>query len=61
MQKEGGFSTIEIIVAILIMSAIALGASMTIFQVIGVTAQSDSRMTTLRQVQNAGFWISSPI
>ena len=40
------------------MSMIALGAMMTIFQVIRVTAQSDSHMTTLQQVQNAGFWIS---
>ena len=57
-HKEGGFITIEILVAIVIMSAIALGATMTIFQVIGVTAQSNSQMTALRQVQNAGFWIS---
>ena len=57
-EDERGFSTIEIIVAILIMSMIALGAGMTIFQVIKVTAQSDSHMTALQQVQNAGFWIS---
>lgn len=57
-EDERGFSTIEIIVAILIMSMIALGAGMTIFQVIRVTAQSDSHMTALQQVQNAGFWIS---
>jgi len=57
-EDERGFNTIEIIVAILIMSMIALGASMTIFQVIRVTAQSDSHMTALQQVQNAGFWIS---
>jgi len=37
---------------------IALGAMMTTFQVIRVTAQSDSYMTALQQVQNAGFWIS---
>ena len=40
------------------MSMIALGAMMTTFQVIKVTAQSDSHMTVLQQVQNAGFWIS---
>jgi len=57
-ENERGFNTIEIIVAILIMSMIALGATMTIFQVINVTAQSDSHMTALQQVQNAGYWIS---
>ena len=57
-EDEHGFSTIEIIVASLIISLIALGAMMTTFQVIRVTAQSDSHMTALQQVQNAGFWIS---
>jgi type II secretory pathway component PulJ len=57
-EDEHGFFTIETIVAILVMSMIALGAIMSIFQVIRLTAQSDSHMTTLQQVQNAGFWIS---
>jgi type II secretory pathway component PulJ len=57
-EDEHGLSTIALIVSILIISMIALGAMMTIFQVIRVTAQSDSHMTALQQVQNAGFWIS---
>ena len=57
-EDEHGLSTIALIVSILIMSMIALGASMTIIQVMRVTAQSDSHMTALQQVQNAGFWIS---
>jgi len=57
-EDEHGLSTIALIVTLLIMSLIALGAMMTIFQVIRVTAQSDSHMTALQQVQNAGFWIS---
>lgn len=56
-QDEHGFNTIEIIVVILIMSLIALGASMTIFQVMRSTQQCDSHMTALRQVQSAGYWI----
>jgi type II secretory pathway component PulJ len=56
-QDERGFNTIEIIVVILIMSLIALGASMTIFQVMRSTKQCDSHMTALRQVQSAGYWI----
>ena len=57
-KDELGLSTIELIVTLLIVSMIALGAMMTTFQVIRVTAQSDSHMTALQQVQNAGFWIS---
>ncbi len=57
-EDEHGLSTIELIVSLLIMSMIGLGAMMTIFQVIRITAQSDSRMTARQQVQNTGFWIS---
>ena len=55
---QHGFSTAELIVTILIMSMIALGATMTTFQVIKVSAQSDSHMTAATNVQSAGFWIS---
>ena len=37
---------------------IAGAAIMTIFQVINVTKSSNDRMTVIRQVQNAGYWIS---
>ena len=57
-QDEHGFNTIEVIVALLIISVIALGAGMTIFQVTKVTEQADAHMTATRQVQNAGYWIS---
>jgi len=40
------------------MSMIALGGMMTTFQVIRATAQNDSHITALQQVQNAGFWVS---
>lgn len=56
--NEHGFSTIELIVSILIISAIGIGAMITIFHVMRVTAQSDSHMTAIQQVQNAGLWIS---
>ena len=60
-ENEHGLSTIELIVSVLIMSGIALGAMMTTFQVIRVTAQSNSHMTALQQVQNAGFWITRDV
>ena len=57
-QSENGFFTIELIVALLIIALIGLAATMTIFQTLSVTGRSNSHMTVLRQVQNAGYWIS---
>jgi type II secretory pathway pseudopilin PulG len=57
-QDERGFNTIEIIVVVLIISLIALGTGTTIFQVMRGTKQCDSHMTSLRQVQSAGYWIT---
>ena len=59
MKKgEQGFTIIEAIVVIGIISVIGLAASMTIFQSIKVTESNNNRMTVLRQVNNAGYWIS---
>ena len=57
-RSEQGFSIIEVIVVLAIASIIALGAIMTIFQVINGTGRSNERVTVARQVQNAGYWIS---
>lgn len=58
IQSEKGFSTIELIVVCAIIGLIGSAASMTIFQVLNVTARSNDYMTTTSQLQNAGFWIS---
>lgn len=57
-RSEQGFSAIEVIVMLSIASIIALGATMTIFQVINGTGRTNERVTVARQVQNAGNWIS---
>ena len=57
-RSEKGFSTIDVIVALSIASLIALGATMTIFQVINGTGRNNEHMTVFHQVQNAGYWIS---
>ena len=56
-QSEKGFTTLELMVAISIMSLIGLAATMTIFQVISVTGRTNSHLTAIRQVQNSGHWI----
>ena len=57
-RSEQGFTIVELVVAIAIMSLIGLGAAMTIFQVINVTGRSNNHLTAVRQVQNAGYWTS---
>lgn len=57
-HSERGFTIIETVVALTIISLIAGAATMTTFQVLKYTDGSDSKMTAVRQVQNAGYWIS---
>ena len=57
-RDQRGFTLIELLVALAIVALIAGAAVMTMFQVINVTKSSNDRMTVIRQVQNAGYWIS---
>ena len=57
-RSERGFTLIELLVAMAIVALIAGAATMATFQVINVTKSSNDRMTVIRQVQNAGYWIS---
>lgn len=57
-KNQKGFTMIELLVAILI-TAIILGSVTTaISQVFTVNARSSNRMTAVRQVQTAGYWVS---
>ncbi|UCD53825.1 MAG: prepilin-type N-terminal cleavage/methylation domain-containing protein [Dehalococcoidia bacterium] len=56
--SERGFTLVELLVVIAIMSLITLGATMTTFQIINVTRQSNDHVAAVRQVQNAGYWVS---
>ena len=57
-QGENGFTIIELVVALAIIALIGSAATMTTFQVIKGTERSNNHMTAVRQVQNAGYWIS---
>ncbi len=57
-QSERGFSSIELIVATLIIALIAIAATTTTFQIINCTGRSNNRMTAGVQLQSAGHWIS---
>jgi prepilin-type N-terminal cleavage/methylation domain-containing protein len=57
-RNEKGFTLIELIVTISIVALIAGGATMSIFQVVKGSERSNNHETAVRQVQNAGYWIS---
>jgi len=57
-KNQQGFTLIELIVAIAITALIIGVIVMSIFQVFTVNALSSNHMKAVRQVQNAGYWIS---
>jgi prepilin-type N-terminal cleavage/methylation domain-containing protein len=57
-KNQRGFTLIELLIAITIIGLITSGITMTIFQVISESARSTNHMLAVRQVQNAGYWVS---
>jgi prepilin-type N-terminal cleavage/methylation domain-containing protein len=57
-KDQGGFSLVELLFAIAISSIITAGLVMTIFQLYNGHAQTSGEMNVVRQVQQAGYYIS---
>jgi len=57
-KNQLGFTLTELILAIAIAGIITGGITMTIFQVFSGSARTSNHMTAVRQVQNAGYWVS---
>ena len=55
---ERGFTLIELLVVIALIALLSSGAGIAVVQSITVTKSSNDHMTVIRQVQNAGYWIS---
>ncbi len=55
---EKGYTYLEMVLAVAIMALAAVAASTVIFQVLKGTEHTNNHMTVVRQVQNAGQWIS---
>jgi prepilin-type N-terminal cleavage/methylation domain-containing protein len=62
-QKMGekGFTLIELLVGITIAAVIVGAASMTVVTMMRLTPQTNNWAIALRQVQNAGYWISHDV
>ena len=57
-KNQRGFTLIELLIAIAITGLVSGGITMTLFQVFNINALSTNHMIAVRQVQNAGYWIS---
>ena len=55
---EKGFTLLELIIALSITLVISASSGPAIFQVFGGTERNSNRLTAVRQVENAGFWIA---
>jgi len=60
-KSQKGFTLIELIMVIAITALIIGGITVSIFQLYKVHASTSSRMLAVRQVQNAGHWISRDV
>ena len=58
---EKGFTLIELLVGISILAVVVGAASMTVITMMRLSPQSNNWAIALRQVQNAGYWISRDV
>ena len=57
-NNQMGIALVELLIAIFVTGIVTGGVTMSIFQVFSGNARSSNHMTAVRQVQNAGYWIS---
>ena len=57
-KSQVGFTIVELMLALAISGVLSTGVTMTLFQMVTGSARTSNHMTAVRQVQNAGYWVS---
>lgn len=60
-RSEKGFTLIEVLISLAIMSIIMLAMTMTVTALLTHPQQSTEHNVVLQQVQNAGYWVSRDV
>jgi len=60
-RREGGFTLLEVIISIAIVGIISVAVASTISMLYRVSASSLNRANAIRQVQNAGMWVTQDV
>jgi prepilin-type N-terminal cleavage/methylation domain-containing protein len=60
-KGQRGFTLIEVLIVIGLTGLISVGLTTTIMQVLTMSHHTANRMTAVRQVQQAGFWVSPDV
>ena len=58
-RRQAGFTLIELIISVAITGLISGGIAFAIMQVFSINSNASNQMTALREVQRAGYYISS--
>lgn len=59
MKNEAGFTIIEMLLVIAISAVVLGGSAMALTLTMSRTTPTSDHMTVVRQLQNAGYWVSS--
>jgi len=60
-KNQRGFTLVEVIIVLAIIGIVIGAATMTIVQVINGSSSTSNHMIAIRQVQNAGYWVSRDV
>lgn len=57
-KNQLGFTLLEVLAALAISGMVSTGITMTLYQVVTGSTRTSNHMNAIRQVQNAGYWVS---
>jgi len=60
-KGERGFSLVELVIVVALAGLVGVAITATAFQVFTFTTRISNQMTAVRQVQQAGFWVSPDV